>query len=291
MTLKVTSLLELIRFPNLFTAVADVVAGILIVSGSHVPRITFLLLIICTTAIYAGGCVLNDLCDRRKDAKERPQRPIPSGKVSLGEARILLVLLFGLGLTASFFVGLTAFLIAMLLILLVILYDTRTKDNDFVGPANMGACRSLNLFLGMSPGISAAGVAFVFPLLSFVYVYSLTTLSRFEVKGTPNARGGEILGGWAITLAVVLVMGLAGSIKKDGLLFLALLGFLTGPSIISTFWKGRPGNIRRAVGMMIICLPLLDAAYTAGIKGWQYGLPVALCGPLAWLLARHFAVT
>jgi len=43
--------------------------------------------------------------------------------------------------------------------------------------------------------------------------------------------------------------------------------------------------------MMIICLPVLDAVYTAGIRGWTFGLPVALLGPAAWLLGRRFYVT
>ena len=39
--------------------------------------------------IYAGGCTLNDAFDQKFDARYNPERPIPSGKISLNAARML----------------------------------------------------------------------------------------------------------------------------------------------------------------------------------------------------------
>ena len=70
--------LELVRPPNVATAVADVLAGYAIAGLGHPSRLAWLLL--ATAALYAGGIVFNDYFDRALDAAERartadPQRP------------------------------------------------------------------------------------------------------------------------------------------------------------------------------------------------------------------------
>jgi len=46
----------------------------------------FLLLLIPFSLLYTGGMVLNDYIDRGIDAEERPNRPIPSRRISAGTA-------------------------------------------------------------------------------------------------------------------------------------------------------------------------------------------------------------
>lgn len=289
---KIFAFLELIRLPNLFTAAADVLAGIFIVGGIHASWTVYLGLFLCTLSIYAGGCVLNDLCDLEKDARERPQRPLPAGKVTPAEAWLLLAGLFSLGLFGAFLAGWQPFVIAVILVILVVGYDAWTKNNDVWGPVSMGACRSFNLLLGLSLGLMSAGTALIFPVLHFVYIYSVTTLSRFEVSGNPRGKRRIVLGGWIMVVGVLLVMWFAEAISGNALWFLAIMVLLTGPPLLKALLKqALPDDIGRAVGMMIICLPVLDAVYTAGIRGWAFGLPVALLGPAAWLLGRRFYVT
>ena len=79
--------LELVRLPNLFTAVGDIVAGYLVVSrGVDVSWGVLAILIASSVCFYAGGVVLNDYFDRDVDAVERPERPIPSGRIREGSA-------------------------------------------------------------------------------------------------------------------------------------------------------------------------------------------------------------
>ncbi len=288
---KLFAFFELIRLPNLFTAAADVMAGIFIVCGMQAPGKSFFALFLCSSCIYAGGCVLNDLCDLEKDARERPQRPLPSGRITPAQAWFLLVLLFALGLFGAFLAGWKAFTMAVILILLVVSYDAWAKNRETWGPAAMGACRSLNLLLGMSLGPLSAGITLFFPVLHFVYVFSLTTLSRFEVTGNPQGKRRVVFGGWLLVVAVLLAMCFAGSISGDALWFLVLLTLLTGLPLVTSLLQTQAEDVGKAVGMMIICLPLLDAVYVAGTRGWAYGLPVALLGPAAWMLGRHFYVT
>ena len=52
------------------------------------PSLAFFLLL-GASLIYAGGCTLNDAFDQKFDARYNPDRPIPSGKISLNAARML----------------------------------------------------------------------------------------------------------------------------------------------------------------------------------------------------------
>ena len=61
-------------------------------TGSVPAEFFFIFLIILT--ITGAGNVINDYYDREIDAINQPSRPIPSGKISPGHARIYAVFLF-----------------------------------------------------------------------------------------------------------------------------------------------------------------------------------------------------
>ena len=79
--------LELLRPPNVVTAIADVLAGYAVAGRSNPRALPWL--IGATVCLYAGGVVLNDFFDRHLDAVERPERPIPSGRVPASSAAAL----------------------------------------------------------------------------------------------------------------------------------------------------------------------------------------------------------
>ena len=47
------------------------------------------LLVAASTALYASGVVLNDVFDLEQDRQDRPDRPLPSARISLRAARWL----------------------------------------------------------------------------------------------------------------------------------------------------------------------------------------------------------
>src|SRR3989475_10761474 len=75
-------LLALVRPPNVFTAVADSAAGLLLARrAGPVAGDPGLWCLAASACLYLGGIALNDYFDREVDAVERPERPIPSGAV------------------------------------------------------------------------------------------------------------------------------------------------------------------------------------------------------------------
>ncbi len=148
---------ELVRLPNLFTAMADIVMGFLFTHPHGLSpgdeRILGLLLG-ASTALYAAGVVLNDVFDFQTDLRERPGRPLPSGRVSLPIARVigwgLLAVGVALGAGAARFAGAWwPGIVAAALAGCVLFYDGFLKKT-LAGPLGMGACRMLNVLLGMS---------------------------------------------------------------------------------------------------------------------------------------------
>jgi 4-hydroxybenzoate polyprenyltransferase len=288
---KIHAYFQLIRLPNFFTAAADILAGYLIVRGLRIRWPELLLLCLSTCFIYGGGCILNDIRDKARDGQERPHRPIASGRVSRVNASWLTIVFFSMGLLMAFLVGMHSLIMASILVLLAVLYDLFTKKMAILGPVTMAACRSANLLLGMSPVFHAAVSIFIFPLISFGYVFALTTLSRFEVSG---GLGGKRWIVSAFLLGVILVMFILWMnqyVLSDGLFFLAVLVVVTGPPLIAGFIRPEAHRIGKAVKYLILGIPLLDAAYVSGLYGWTYGIVVGLCMIPAVALSWCFHVT
>ncbi|MGH9159448.1 MAG: UbiA family prenyltransferase, partial [Vicinamibacteraceae bacterium] len=113
--------LELLRPANVVTATADILAGYAVAGLGNPGALPWLL--VATTCLYAGGVVLNDYFDRAIDRIERPERPIPSGRVTaVGAARLGAVLLV-VGVAAASQATRAAGLLAAAIAGCVLLYD------------------------------------------------------------------------------------------------------------------------------------------------------------------------
>lgn len=101
--------LVLVRLPNLFTLPSNILVGMATVSSLAFTLTSFtqfLLLVTISVLLYCVGIVLNDLYDFDIDKKERPNRPLPSGKISRRSA-IVLVAVFSTIHSHSVFTGQT----------------------------------------------------------------------------------------------------------------------------------------------------------------------------------------
>src|SRR5271154_2575485 len=102
---------QLVRLPNLPTPLADIALAALAVGSlgyqwpDHWPA--FVLLLFASACLYMAGMVWNDFFDVAQDARERPDRPIPSGRVSRRAAGLLGALLLACGILLSLLAGWT----------------------------------------------------------------------------------------------------------------------------------------------------------------------------------------
>lgn len=257
-------LLELCRPPNVFTAVADAAAGLVLVRGSNAwlpdPGLWCLAASAC---LYLGGMALNDYFDREIDAVERPERPIPSGTVPPLAAAALGGGLLAAGITFAGLAGDAPATLALLLALAILLYDAVLKETA-AGFLNMGICRGLNLFLPMSLAVEPLpALARLAPLLLTAYVTALTYLSRDEVRGSSAARARRGVAGMAaVGSAVTLALALSVPPLAGWLFLAALLTF--GTLLFSPLLREAGGPATgRAIGGGILLIPLFDATFVA----------------------------
>src|SRR5690606_18891969 len=93
--------IQLIRPSNVLTAISDVLAGVALAClflQSDLPQTPSLCWItLSSMLLYTGGIVFNDVFDASLDKIERPERPIPSGRITQFSAGILGTLAFALG--------------------------------------------------------------------------------------------------------------------------------------------------------------------------------------------------
>ena len=133
--------LRLGRVSNLPTVWTNVLAGATLAGGTaSYARLAGLAAVL--SLFYVGGMFLNDAFDREIDARERPERPIPSGEISVLEVVGLGFGMLGLGTALLVGHGARAGLAGAALAGTIVLYDLWHKRNP-ISPVIMGACRAL----------------------------------------------------------------------------------------------------------------------------------------------------
>jgi 4-hydroxybenzoate polyprenyltransferase len=296
--------MQLLRLPNVFTAMADIFMGFLISHGSLEPWREFALLLFASSSIYLGGMVLNDWFDIEVDRVERPERPLPSGRVPRSHALYLGIGLLILGLVSAMFVESTSRHVALILIAAVVLYDGYTK-NTLVGPANMGLCRALNVLLGMS-GVSGTiwlptsedsvgrfGTMIAAGML--LYVMGVTRFARREAEAAPRldvvsttlgfnlglllvAMSHKFMPEWAARLALPPSDSATVSYYTAVGIWVAVV-LATNGMVLRALIGTDPVKVQQAVKTCILAIIGIDAAVVALVCG-----PVWACVVLSLLL-------
>lgn len=144
---------ELLRVPNLFTVPGDALAGFALAWPMHKGGFSALLAAVLVSVLfYSAGILLNDVADAARDRKERPSRPIPSGRVSVPAARYatggcLAAALFVLGAQNA-----GMLLAGIVLGGLIFAYNLFARRNRLAGVMVMGLCRAASVGLGVAAG-------------------------------------------------------------------------------------------------------------------------------------------
>ncbi|MEV7803424.1 SCO3242 family prenyltransferase [Microbispora sp. NPDC088329] len=250
--------LELVRAPAALSVPGDTLAGAAAAGRSARPGLAA-----ASVLLYWAGMALNDWSDRELDAVERPERPIPSGRISPAGALGVAAALTGAGVAAAgIFGGRRGLAIAGLLAGSVWAYDLKLKHTP-AGPAAMAACRVFDVLLGAGPGTRAAAPM---ALAVGAHTYGITLLGRAEVDGAdpPTIVGAMAATGASAALAAVACRG-GGTAARLGAAGL-VAGYLAtaGRAQVALCTDPDPQHVRQAVRMSILGLIPLQAAGVAG---------------------------
>jgi 4-hydroxybenzoate polyprenyltransferase len=166
------------RLANAFTATADPLAGWFVVGGGD-PAWQLALLTGASACLYTSGVVFNDCFDYELDCVERPERPLPSGVISLRAAWTLGLLLMIAGLALAAWAGKFAIGIGVFLAAMIFFYNAWAKRIPGLRPLVLGSCRFANFLLGMR---YAPPRLWWMPAVLGVYAGTITFLSRHEAE-------------------------------------------------------------------------------------------------------------
>ena len=281
--------LQLVRLPNVFTAMADILLGFLLTHRQLDPLGQFLLLLAASCLLYSAGMVLNDYFDREQDARERPFRPIPSGRVSEGRARLIGFGMLGGGVLLGWVVTAVAAdvrpgLIATLLAAAVFLYDGVLKPTP-LAPVVMGSCRTLNVLLGMSVSLGAwSGAHWAVAIGIGLYIVGVTTFARSEARESGRRQLALGLAVLLAGLAVVASMPLWANggewppihVQPNWYLFWAILAAGIGYRCLRAVLDPQPALVQVAVKNCIFSLVVIDAAAVLAAQHFVWGLVILL---------------
>ena len=292
-TNRLWAYLQMMRPANIVTAWADILAGFAASGAVGLLNIQVLgWLLLATTGLYGGGIVLNDVFDAELDAKERPERPIPSGRASRQGATLLGSALLVTGVVAAAQVSLLSATLACGIALAATLYDAVGKHHPILGPVNMGACRGGNLLLGISAVPAMIGEHWFLAVIPIIYIAAVTTISRGEVHGAKGITGIIALLLIGLVIAGLLGLGLLQDYQVLAALpFVALFAVRVLLPFIKAVREPKPEQIRIAVKAGVLSLIVLDATVAAGFATLPYGLLVLSLLPISMALAQIFAVT
>lgn len=255
--MKFQTALTLGRVSNLPTVWTNALAGALL-AGSRDLGAEFTLVVLAFSLFYTGGMFLNDAFDAPWDARERAERPIPSGQVARAE-----VFAWGFGfmvvaIALLSWIGRAPALAGLALAGVITLYDWNHKANP-LSPVVMGLCRAL-IYLGAALCYSTllpaqlwfGAAALLCYLIGLTYIAKQETLARVENL-------------WPLAfLAIPVLYGawLSASTPLAAPFWVIFSGW-----IALALWflrRRRRGDIPRAVVSLIAGISLLDALLIAG---------------------------
>jgi 4-hydroxybenzoate polyprenyltransferase len=308
---RVVDYLQLVRLPNLFTAVADVAMGFFVAQPRLAERglgpwdwATLGILASASVSLYAAGVVLNDVFDLEIDRRERPERPLCAGRISSAAARrlgwTLLWLGVGIATGAVFVVGdFRPGAVAAMLATAIIVYDAWLRRTP-LGPPAMGGCRVLNVLLGMSAAnvplraglwLVAGGIG--------VYVAGVTWFARQESR---RSSGGHLA-----MATVVMALGIAmiawfprwpGPIspvvsRQPGMWYVlvAMLGLWILRRCFGALLDPGPRKVQQAVALAVFYIVTLDALACYAAAGFFWATLILLLLVPAMMLGRWIRAT
>ena len=182
--------LKLIRLENCLIAAFSSVIGLFIASNLLNKEFIFLdsaLILIAVFLITAAGNAINDYFDVEIDAINKPNRPIPSGKINRTHALYFSIVLFIIGTIIAFYIHIICGLIALFNSILLIYYGKTLKQKALIGNIVVGYLTGATvLFGGAVFGIKGMEVLIVLFLLAM-----FATIAREIVKDIEDIKGDK----------------------------------------------------------------------------------------------------
>lgn len=283
---------QLVRLPNVFTAMADIALGAAVMAALPQYWLGFLLLVLASSCLYCSGMVWNDYFDIEQDQRERPVRPLPSARVSRSAAALLACSLMIAGVAFAALADLQrspagwhSVIIAAALAVMILIYD-RFAKRTWTGPLAMGGCRALNVLLGLSITGPIPTWGIYLAAVVGLYIVGVTWFARTEARASNQialqAAAAVIFASLLLAVAIPAASQQFTSSPLFPYLLVVFAAYLAIP-IASAIKKPTPERVQPAVKRCVLGLVLLDAVLATAVAGTAGILLTLLLLPAIYL--------
>lgn len=290
---RIRAWLELLRAPNLMTVPGDPIAGFLLSGGAAVSGLTHVMpVMLSSVCLYSFGLIMNDLADVETDRRERPMRPLPSGRISLSAGRLAAVFFLVWGLTMAWMTGRDTGIVAVALALAIVCYNVLLKNRPVSGPLSMGSCRGLSMMMGAAAGGGvdlrvALGIAGL-----TLYVAGFSAIAQGEMKRTSVGMRRWLPAFILVVMFTSLFAVSSGAVLEKSLLIKAAFPAMLAIALAVLCGKRAKcgADIPGVIGGFIANLMLVQAALCtlSGVAGQVAGAIIACMIPVFLLLSIKF---
>jgi geranylgeranylglycerol-phosphate geranylgeranyltransferase len=158
-------------------------------SGIMADRVSDIVFAALTGACVAAGAnAINDYFDIEIDRINKPNRPLPAGVLSAGQAKKMWLLASAAGIGLNLFLNTTAFVIACAAVAALYFYSSYFKKTVLMGNVLVGAMTGMTFIYGGA--VAGSMRRAVFPAL-FAF---LSNFGREVIKDMEDIKGDEAKG-------------------------------------------------------------------------------------------------
>lgn len=173
---------------SLFSGLSVLIGAIASISGP-LESTAFLQIFkgcLTTFLLAAGGYVINDIYDYDIDKINMPHRALPSGDISVQQAKIYSIILFIAGVLVALTIDIFAFVLALVGGTLLFLYAMILKRTGFIGNLTIGILVSIPFIFGGF--VTQSYDTLIYPAL----FAGLLNLGREVIKDVEDVEGDRI---------------------------------------------------------------------------------------------------
>jgi geranylgeranylglycerol-phosphate geranylgeranyltransferase len=180
---KLIAFIEISRPINGLIAFVSVFLGAFLASGGISPLFELLYMAMAVVSILSAGNSINDYCDFEIDRINKPNRPLPSGRIKKKEAFFFSIILMGIGTILGSLVNVHALVLCAFAILTLFFYAVKLRSMPLWGNILVGVLTALTFIAG---GIAVGELKGTLVAAAFAFFF---TVSREIVKDIEDEEG------------------------------------------------------------------------------------------------------
>lgn len=185
--------IEILRPGNAIMSAIVIILVAIIDRSFNMPIILAMLTVFFETA---AGNVINDYFDYNIDLVNKPERPIPSGRISLKNGRNYAYLLFALGTVCGFMISFITnnwipFMIVLLADVVLYLYAYKLKSTPLLGNLAVGFMTGFGFVFG---GFTLNNPNIIITSIYLGFFAFVMTTARELVKDIEDVEGDKLEG-------------------------------------------------------------------------------------------------